>query len=709
MSDARPPLLRTCEQFSEQIHLLADRELGPAESALVEQHLLSCPRCATLAGHLERMSSILKAWDVEANAVADVAAHATGAPARRIEHAVLVRVQEQGVRRRRDDRVLRFIHVATAAVILLALGLGVVLGLQEGAARVAGAAAGDGAVIAFDDAPMPLAVRRPHDTGFAAGAPVEPFAAIDLLAGIEVPSLPASEAFGGSTVAKGLTAARWRLAFPHSAGSNAAGRNATGRNATGSNATGSNAPGTGGALVRATDGFPLLVQRVRRHEALEARLGERVTSWNAPRRAPGDLQREHPFVTVSALAWLHEKGYLARWVRAGTPASPTRKPERDVETDTRMTARAMLSPMPGIDRELRLLKERPPIIRTLTTKSAVAAKARKSGERPGAGDLIHLLDGWALPRAPAATDAKTLRSGSEPVASRVRFLDPVAASANGQLSFAESLRGADSVIALVEGTDLPIFIPAGQFLTGGLADRVLAQPVWLPATRGKKPYMISCRVVQKFELGDVRAPLVLQREIAGPTLRALLAAGASPREVREGAERILAALQGETGTLLGDWSLYTVHRGMHARVMAALGETKFRWSDLQGFVVTDARGRFVGSEIVRPGGPAASELLRRLWVSYSLEAGLRQQAREALAGDAARLAKAFAAPRVAPGAILRRLAKHAGTFHLARDVRQPVGARVSSLEVVAAGVALHAVQVAGRPAIVSTLDVYARP
>jgi len=377
----------------------------------------------------------------------------------------------------------------------------------------------------------------------------------------------------------------------------------------------------------------------------------------------------------------------------------------------------MLRPMPGIDRDLRLLRARPPIIRTLTTASrarplgggsvGTGTKARKSGKRPTPRDVVHLLDGWALPRpAPSsseAPDASTLESGTPALAARVRFLDPIAASANGQLSFAESGRGADSVVVFVEHTRLPIFIPAGQFLTGGLADRVLAQPVWLPASRGKKPYMVTCRVVQKFELGDLRTPLVLQREIAGPTLRALLAGGASSREVRQGAERILAAVRGQTGTLLGDWSLYAVHRGMHARVMAALGETKFRWSDLQGFVVTDGRGRFVGSEVVRPGGPAATELLRRLWVSYSLEAGLRHEA--LLAGGAS---SAFASPQVGPGPLLRRLAKHTGTFRLPLGVEQFPGARVSSLEIVAAGVALHAVEVARHPMFVSTLDLPAR-
>ncbi len=659
--------MKPCDVFSEEIHLLVDRELGEAESAIVEEHLLSCPRCTALATHLVRMSSVLKAWDADANDAE--------APELRIRHAVLARVQEQSVRRLRDDRLIRVMHLATAAMIVLGLGLGLLLGITDGSDPV------ETPAIEISDAAMPLDARGPQAFLFVSADPLEPFKAVDVLVGVPRLTFPEFEALAEAAMP---SSELWKQAFPQ-------------------------IPGDGGALIRKSDGLPLLVQRFQRHEEAQDRLGEALVFWNGPSADKRDDKADDPLVTVRALSWLHQKGYLGRWVRASTPTSPTLAPKvgpaaAAAAVDTKVSVADMLSPLPGIDREMRSLQIRPPIIRSHTRKESARGTSAKKLKK---ADLEHLLDGWALPREPA--DASGLKSGRKGAA-RVRFLDPIEASANGQLHFGESGQGDGSVVAIVTDTTQPIFIPAGQFITGGIADRVLTHPVWLPATRGKKPHLVSCRIVQNFELGDAGGQLVLQPEIAGPSIRALLAAGASAKRVRAAAGRILAAIAGKRGTLMGNWSLYSVHRGMHARVMGTLAHAKFSWSDLQGFVVTDAQGRFLGSEIVRPGGHAATELLRRLWVSYSAEAGQRVQAQRVRAegvraeGAKVRIRGSFAAPSDGPGPVMRRLAAHRPTFRMPAGIDQHAGARVSSIEVVAAGVALHAVQVAGSPAMVSIIS-----
>ncbi len=631
-----PAPLRPCDVFSEEIHLLVDRELGPAESEVVEEHLLGCSRCQALAAHLERMSAVLKAWDAQTNDVEP--------PALRLRHAVLARVAEQGARRRRDDRMIRVIHYATAAMIVLGLGLGLVLGLTDRTSRVAEPA------LEISTAPMPLEIGTQDPIRLDAGEPVEPYRGVDLLAGIAPVEIAEIET-PWSKVAwdRGVWSERNR------------------------------------------DGLPLLVQRFQRLETIESRLGERVVFWNgATADKHEDFRRDDRVVTWSALNFLHERGYLDRWMQASTPRSATVAGERTPVTasrDTGVNANAMLRPMPGIDQELRALQMRPPIIRTYVPKQpGTGAKAKGSAAR------VHLLDGWGLQRAAGGPRLATGPVRVDPA--RIRFLDPVAANANGQLHFAESGQGANTVVVIVKDTSGPIYIPAGQFLTGGIADRVIAHPVWLPPTRGTKPFIVHCRVVQNFEHGDASQSPRLQPEIVGPTIRALLASGASPRRVKEAAGRMMASVYRQRGRMLGDWSLYLLYRGRY--VLEAQHLRNVRFEQLQGFVVTDARGRFVGSELVRTSGHAATELLRRLWVSYSTESAHR--------AFAANDAEAFAAPTDGLAQVMRRLSTHRGTFRTPRGVEQPERARVSMLEVVAAGVHLHALEIADSPAIVSALS-----
>ena len=69
------------------------------------------------------MSSVLKAWDAECND--------HDAPALRLHNAVLARVAEQGAVRRRETRLDSFVQFATAACVIVSIGLAVLFGMQS--------------------------------------------------------------------------------------------------------------------------------------------------------------------------------------------------------------------------------------------------------------------------------------------------------------------------------------------------------------------------------------------------------------------------------------------------------------------------------------------------------------------------------------------------------------------------------------------------
>ena len=245
----------------------------------------------------------------------------------------------------------------------------------------------------------------------------------------------------------------------------------------------------------------------------------------------------------------------------------------------------------------------------------------------------------------------------------------------------------------MKDTSLPIFIPAGQFLSGGFADRVVAQPIWLPPSKGKTPHVIPCRVVQSFVEGK-GAPK-LSRYVAGPTIRALLASGASQEVVKEAARRIVALRSPDLADSWDAWSLLDVYGHSAAAKNYEAYRKAINWKGRCGFVVSDARGALVGFECVKFKGEASQELLMRLWMGYVAEALLRDrpQASEALAPSSDALSQAF-----------RRIVSSVAEFRMPAGFDPSQGWRVSSLEIYATGLHLQALELGDRAMVVSGLS-----
>ncbi len=619
MSPMQPPI-RTCDRISEQIHLLVDKELGPAETAVVEKHLHECARCQIVAARLERMSSVLKQWDVECND--------HDAPALRLQNAVLARVAEQGAVRRRENRMDNLVQFATAACVLIAIGLAVVLGLQPG----------DEAperVVTVKTRPAPLASVPSHagtvltDAAIAKG--------LDALEGYD-PIAPVDTPLRRPLRVKQLT----------SDGS--------------------------------AEHLAVIVERMRRVEELTEQLGTQVMACYLP-SFDGQLARTLP---VKTYRYLYERGLIREWTlsvqqRGSRTVESGRTSPEPTARETGKVAREMLEPMPGLrGTKIGSLFERPAM------QLPVNVRARRVRD---AKPAVSPLASTPLDPNPAA--------GSRDQG----FLDPVVAQsqARKQLTLKEG-KDAGSVIALVEGTTQPIFIPAGQLLTGGKADRVVAQPVWLPPAAATTPYVIPCRVVEQYPDGNGEEEPMIQPWIAGPTIRALLAAGASQAEVKEAARlQVEAFVSKQKKRYLGDnWSLAHIY-GHHTSKtnMASLTRGYRVRKDDAGFVVTDNQDRVLGVEIVRLKGPAAEALLHRLWFSYALEGILRVRGTST---------QAVAAPSEGIREAMRVIVNHNGSFRMPTGFTQIDRTRVSSVEVEAAGLHIHALEAYGKPTVVSALS-----
>lgn len=305
------------------------------------------------------------------------------------------------------------------------------------------------------------------------------------------------------------------------------------------------------------------------------------------------------------------------------------------------------------------------------------------------GTARHLLDVYALPSA--ALPYAALPGSAAPAAAD--GLDPVAAEVGGVLRLQPSGQDDGSVIALVAGTHQPILLLAGHLLSGGETDRVVARSVWLPASPELSRWQIACVPVRA---GARRAEggIHLTPFLAGPTLRALLAAGASPERVLEHARALRAAAMGGRAPL--EWSLLDLYggpQGVEALALPALAHGMARAP--AGVIVADPSGALLGLDHVELGGPAGDLLLRRLVHGYQVEALQRRFGRvpatpdagqrlEAAFSRAGASASAFTAPPVAGAA-------------------QVPGVKRLTAQADDAGLTLEALEVLGRGVLLSAL------
>ena len=186
----------------------------------------------------------------------------------------------------------------------------------------------------------------------------------------------------------------------------------------------------------------------------------------------------------------------------------------------------------------------------------------------------------------------------------------------------------DVVVAYVTSPGAPVLVPAGELLRGGIAPRVVARGLWIPAGSGSSYLVrIPCRPIGRVVRGMGGSPAAVGA-IAGPDLRAELARGGDVDAIsaivraqlrdaaiapRDAEESGLLALYDDAGR--GDREAYA--RGIVADL--ASGPDDLR----RGFLVTDLDGRWQGVESVAVGGAAGRAWLARLATGYLAEARTR--------------------------------------------------------------------------------------
>lgn len=173
----------------------------------------------------------------------------------------------------------------------------------------------------------------------------------------------------------------------------------------------------------------------------------------------------------------------------------------------------------------------------------------------------------------------------------------------------------------------PIFVPAGELVAGGVADRVVASR---RVDRPRGPHLRRAardRAALPVPRARAEAPPVAVGAVAGPALRARLARGedASTLGALVSAQLRDAGLLGPEGAALPSLlALYARDAdAIAARAAAMVAELG---PDAGGFVATDPDGRFQGIERVDVPEAARASTLARLLAGYLAEARVRSAA-----------------------------------------------------------------------------------
>lgn len=581
------PTLMPCQTIEPLLGSHLDRELTRAEEARVEEHLDHCDRCRARLEHLEALSGALKAW--EASALTPVP------PDLRLKHAVLARVAETSHQRRVDDRVLRLTHLAVAACVLVALGLGFVLGWGfETPLDATPGAAGRPVDFATTAASLPsteLGPRRRFDP-FSLEARASLDGVVSPDAAAPVAPLPRLRAIEFGVLSRAL--------------------------AQGALLDLERATGREGVVLPGRFDDTIVVTR----DVLDSpSLRHMLSKWRPDLARPASV--------------------------APAPSTSRTTPVAVLGEPTGRTVTDLLGPMPGLGGDVNAFRSAPPML--AWRPAGGSDPARRAGTVLARG--IHRSPGAPRP-ALASTDGVVLDH-------RIRVIDPLDAQEDGQLVFEDHDLERDTVLVRATGTSGPIFIPAGQVLTGGLTDRVTARPLWIhPTPQGEQRYRLPCMPIRRGpDRTDGRERVRLTRWIVGPSLRSLLAQGVPAETFLDVAER-QARASGLASAAFGRFSLLDVFQSPASPVLDARAawQGAFQGDPYAGFVVTRDADEVLGIEVVRFTGAAASKLLARLWVGYQLEAwlrtGVREEERRALAPSARVLEET-----------LRRLARSTNEFH----------------------------------------------
>lgn len=568
------------DQQIRDAHAYVDRELSRAERAHVENLADRHDGIQLEIERVERLSGLLKAWDGATRSQMPT-------PARRISHAVLGEVRELAWHRRIERRRQQIFGATAAAAAVLVVVLGALLGLESARNQPAP----EGRIV------VPGGVASaPFDPAEAASWSKElerPGASPDSVVVAELPDLPADqldEAFPSQVGADWLDASR--LSFL----ADLEGR----RRAELAFFMKHGEPGVW-LPFEGPDGRGLLVfahtyEGMRRMPAY-GRFVPQVRPEPAPTRTTDGSDRSGVATGQRAIDVLGDV--------PGFQAAPG------------AAATADAAPQQGAVRARRL---------RAIPKSDATARARRSKDDTGAG----LPDGYALvghdfgsPRPGKAHPG--LRSTDGVPAQDLEVLDVLVAQDAGALRMRELEHVDELLVLFVKDTTQPIYVPVGQLIEGGRADRVLAEPLFIPPTQGEHHVELRCRVVSR-GTARARGGPRFTRFVAGPMLRSALTRGADRetvlqmaeaqvirlgRDVRE-AFSLLACYQGQgTNGAIARWEAY---------VFRTLGERRYA---AQGWVFLDGEGNLLGVERIGFGGTAGRRLLARLYAGCLAESVLR--------------------------------------------------------------------------------------
>jgi hypothetical protein len=296
---------------------------------------------------------------------------------------------------------------------------------------------------------------------------------------------------------------------------------------------------------------------------------------------------------------------------------------------------------------------------------------------PGTPALYTLLRPGSA-RAPILEVRALASPASRPGAEGLEVLDPLLAQERRQLRLEPASHDVAALVAIVRDTDKPILLPAGQLVSGGETDLVVAVSTWLPATPGQQAWQVPCVVVRS---GDRRGEAVarLMPFVAAPGLRALLLAGADPERVRSLVREQVAASVG--GVAPAEWSLLDLYDlasdGQRVGQLAGVVD-----SAPAGVLVSDGGGRFLGLEHVHARGEGARPLLARLLHGYVWEAQRRVRLKGSFGTLGAPIAEAVEALRTAQLPLLEQpLPAGMATSDASRATRMEASSVVEALRV----------------------------
>lgn len=568
------------DQQIRDAHAYVDRELSRAERARIESLADQHDGIQLEIDRVERLSGLLKAWDGATRSQMPT-------PARRISHAVLGEVRELAWRRRVERRRQQVFSATAAAAAVLVVVLGALLGMESARNQPVP----EGQIV------LPGGVASaPFDPADAASwskeldRPTEP---AEVVAVAHLPELPVDRLDEGFESRVG---ADWlddsRLAFL----ADLEGR----RRAELAFFMKHGEPGVW-LPIEGPDGRGLLVF---------------AHTYEGMRRMPA-YGRFVPQVRPEPAPTRTTDGSDRTGVATGQRAVDLLGDVPGFRADRAAVAALEADPQQGAIRARRL---------RAIPKGDVAARGKHSEDDTGAG----LPDGYALvghdfgtARARAAHPG--LRSTDGVAAKDVEVLDVLAAQDAGSLRMRELEHVDELLVLFVKDTSHPIYVPVGQLIEGGRADRVLAEPLWIPPTKGEQHVEVRCRIVSR-GTAKVRGGPRFTRYVAGPMLRSALTRGADRETVLQMAEAqvirlgrdvretfsLLACYQGEgTNGAIARWEAY---------VFRTLADRRYA---PEGWVFLDGEGNLLGVERIGFGGTAGRRLLARLYAGCLAESVLR--------------------------------------------------------------------------------------